>query len=161
MSISVDVNSNNTIGMRIDALIDEINSIPTMCACGAFCIFSLVFAFVLLNYGGANDNGNTTSTKPSKRISAPVALKTKDYNENEPRWCILKRLNCIFVFSFVISIMLFASNASECINDQSTLLMFLIGWGAFLSYFFGFFGISFVDADEIVQQADVLSSPKR
>merc|ERR1712232_323900 len=27
--------------------------------------------------------------------------------------------------------------------------------------FFGFFGISFVDTDEIVQQADVLSSPKR
>ena len=155
MSISADGSSNSTIGMRIDALIYDINSIPTIYACGAFCIFSLVFAFVLLNYGGATNN-TTTSTKPSKRISEPPAQKTKDYmKDNEPRWYILKRLNYIFGFSFVISIILFANNASEYINDPSTLLMFLIGWGTFLSYFFGFFGISFVDTDEIVQQADL------
>jgi len=176
-SFVVESDAANTIGMHIDALVDKILNMPTIYGYGAFFTCSLVFAFVLLN---CSDKRNTVAAKASSNESVtkmrssnpPLQQKQRTErnnssgNEPEPRWYILQRLNYIFVIGFVISIMLFANNATSYINEPSTLLMFLIGWGTFLSYFFGFFGISFVDTDDIVVQQDlhasaVMSSPKR
>jgi len=47
-------------------------------------------------------------------------------------------------------------NASLYLNDSTSLLQFLSIWSIFLCYFFGFFGISFVNLDDLV----VDSAPK-
>lgn len=145
-----------TIGMRIDATLDKMNDIPAIYGYGTFVSCSLIFAFVLLNYG------SSTVSNPTKRVNPPKQQsKRSNVNKPEPRWYILERLNYVFGIGFIVSIMLFAKNASWYINDPSTLLLFLIGWGTFLSYFFGFFGISFVDPDEIESHNLIGSTPKR
>jgi hypothetical protein len=38
-------------------------------------------------------------------------------------------------------------------QDSFSLVQYLIGWSLFLLYFFGFFGISFIDAEELAMGA--------
>lgn len=77
-------------------------------------------------------------------------VKPRSPNEPQPKWFILELLNYAVAIGFLFSLGMFASNASAFVNDSSKLIQFLIGWSASLCYFFGFFGISFVDADEIM-----------
>jgi len=150
---------NNTLGMRIDAAVDMLSKSPII-GYGAFITCSLVFAFALLNCSdkkspsvvvkNAKDKKNHPFQQCNTNLIKQEQRSNNNSNKPEPRWYILKRLNYLFVIGFVVSIVLFAKNATTYLNDPSTLLMFLIVWGAFLSYFFGFFGISFVDADEMI-----------
>merc|ERR1711862_1027422 len=124
---------------------------------GAFITCSLVFAFALLNCSDKKSpsvvvkNAKDEKNHPFQQCNTNLIKQTiNNSNKPEPRWYILKRLNYLFVIGFVVSIVLLKRNATTYLNDPSTLLMFLIVWGAFLSYFFGFFGISFVDADEMI-----------
>jgi len=73
-------------------------------------------------------------------------------DQPEPKWHVLKILNFAAVISFVTSILYFASDLPTYLNDSSTLLKFMAGWSVFLCYFIGFFGISFVDADELCEE---------
>mgnify|MGYP006866114999 FL=1 len=77
-------------------------------------------------------------------------MKPRSPNEPQPKWFILELLNYAVAIGFLFSLGVFASNASAFVNDSSKLIQFLIGWSVSLCYFFGFFGISFVDADEIM-----------
>ena len=43
----------------------------------------------------------------------------------------------------------FASNASTYLDDSTSLLQFLIIWSICMCYFFGFFGISFIELDDL------------
>ena len=65
----------------------------------------------------------------------------------EPKWHILKVLNYAAGTSFIASVLYFAGDAPRILSDSGALLRLGMGWGVFLCYFFGFFGISFVVAD--------------
>jgi len=76
----------------------------------------------------------------------------EETDEPEPRWHILRITNYVVATGFTLSVLQFASNASTYLNDSTSLLQFLMVWSLFLCYFFGFFGISFIELDDFVDQ---------
>ena len=59
-------------------------------------------------------------------------------------------MNYIIATGFTLSVLQFASNATTYLNDSTSLLQYLTIWSISLCYFFGFFGISFIDLDDLV-----------
>ena len=134
----------------IGNLIERIDSIPSTHLYFFAVATSIIFSFLLLNSGG--------STMPPD-VQLPSDLVCKDQQKQrqlpkhtgpEPKWHILKILNYAAVTSFTASVMYFASDYSTFLSDSVTLFKFLFGWSAFLVFFFGFFGISFVDTDGLL-----------
>ena len=134
----------------IGYLIERIDSIPSTHLYFFAVATSIIFSFLLLNSGG--------STMPPD-VQLPSDLVCKDEQRQrrlpkhtgpEPKWHILKILNYAAVTSFTASVMYFASDYSTFLSDSVTLFKFLFGWSAFLVFFFGFFGISFVDTDGLL-----------
>lgn len=72
-------------------------------------------------------------------------------DEPQPKWHILKITNYVATAVFFISVLQFASDATAYLNDSNALLSFLVIWSFLLCYFFGFFGISFVELDDFVE----------
>ena len=151
-----------TIGTRIDAVIASLESLPNTnpeiiyaTLIGA----SLIFSFLVLNSGGSSmatmlpPEGDADSlNKPTKII--PKANKkpvspTSTSDEPQPKWHILRLTNYVVTFGFLFSVLQFASNASTYLEDSSTLLQYLVIWSVFMCYFFGFFGISFIELDDL------------
>lgn len=136
-----------TIGMRIDAFLDSLSSTYLY---SFILVTSVTFSLLILNSG----NGTTPLTRdddtPVKTNTLPRKIRSSD--EPQPKWHILKFLNYAAVVGFILSIFQFASDAGTYINDSASVMKFMVCWSAFMCYFFGFFGISFVDADEIEEQ---------
>ena len=138
--------------MRIDSVIATIDSIPHTYQ--AFVIVSSLFALVLLNSSPTNPILASSNTDYQlKNLTDPVVKEKKSTSgfesEPQPKWHILKTLNVLAVIGLLASFGWFASNASTYLNDSNALLQFMAIWSAFLCYFFGFFGMSFIDADEL------------
>jgi len=132
-----------SIGVQIDAYVEVLYKCPSVAYVSLF-VFSIVFSYVLLN----------SDEQESKPFSGPKReeVKNRPSNEPQPKWYILKTLNYAAVISFLVSLVKFGSDATRYMNDSSSFSKFLVAWGIFLCYFIGFFGISFVDADEIAEQ---------
>jgi hypothetical protein len=150
-----------TVGERLDALIDTIDSLPSTHLYGAVVAVSVVFSFALLNWGGPSNH--TREDAPQKRrlswemrrsAASASAVSKSGETEPQPKWHILRVLNYAAVGSFAASVVIFCRGASVYLNDPATLLQFLVGWSLFLCYFFGFFGISFVDPDGMMMSYD-------
>mmetsp|Transcript_715 Transcript_715/g.1657 ORF Transcript_715/g.1657 Transcript_715/m.1657 type:complete len:632 (+) Transcript_715:278-2173(+) len=147
-----------TLGERLDALVDRIDSIPSTQLYIAAVVTSVVFSCMLLNSGGSN--GVVDPAKIPDNIGRPPSVRRKrrdgsnPEDEPEPRWHILTILNYAAVTSFTSSVLYFATDASRFLADSSSLLKFITGWSVFLCYFFGFFGISFVDADGLIAREE-------
>jgi len=152
-----------TLGERLDALIDGIDSLPSTHLFGAIALFSVAFAVLLLNTGGApqirdsalpphrlEQRDHSASTRTSARTTA--AARGGSEERREPKWHILKHLNYAASVSFLASVLYFASDASRFLDDSASLLKFFAGWSVYLCYFLGFFGISFVDADGLERE---------
>ena len=135
--------------MRLDSLIATIDSIPLTYR--AFVIICCAFSYTFLK--GGQNGPNVTNAQVDYQIrkitSDPVKRIPLKSDEPQPKWHILKLLNICAVVGLLTSFFQFASNASTYLNDSSSLLKFLGLWSTFLCYFFGFFGISFIDADEL------------
>lgn len=144
-----------TIGTRLDQLIAEVETMPSTQLYAILFAASVAFSFFLLNCGNPVRN----SAPPSASIigEKTIPVRPRSPNEPQPKWFILKRLNYAMVIGFLLSIGMFASNATIYMDDSSKLIQFLIFWSVFLCYFFGFFGISFVDADEIMAESEASS----
>ncbi len=173
-----------TIGMKIDSVIVNIDNLPyTYQAFAVVCCF-FAFLVLNCNNPTANHTYDTKATAQLKRHETQrthhVIVKNKTtessespstkHNEDEPqpKWHILKMLNILSVIGLLSSFVWFASTnaASTYLNgsnhDTSTmsashgvLLKFMALWSLLLCYFFGFFGISFVDADELERGSGV------
>ena len=150
-----------TIGTRIDAVIASLESLPHTnpeiiyaTLIGA----SLIFSFLVLNSGGSSSmaamlppEGDADSLNKPTKIKAnkkPVS-PTSTSDEPQPKWHILRLTNYVVTFGFLFSVLQFASNASTYLEDSSTLLQYLVIWSVFMCYFFGFFGISFIELDDL------------
>lgn len=150
-----------TIGTRIDAVIASLESLPHTnpeiiyaTLIGA----SLIFSFLVLNSGGSSmatmlppDGGDADSlNKPTKiKANKKTVSPTSTSDEPQPKWHILRLTNYVVTFGFLFSVLQFASNASTYLEDSSTLLQYLVIWSVFMCYFFGFFGISFIELDDL------------
>jgi len=146
----VELATSGTIGMKIDAVIASLSEIPVTYQ--LFAGICIIFSYMVLN-SSSDVNVNTSATDTSSYAKAAAAatnsVSKSDKEEPEPKWHILKILNIAAVIGFVTSVCYFAYDATTYINDSNSLMKFLILWSTFLCYFFGFFGISFVDSDEL------------
>ena len=158
-----------TIGMKIDSVIATIDAIPYTYQ--AFVIVCCVFAFLVLNSNqptssttdrtmNAKNNAIKQHDDPMKNVtkrSLSSSTPSKPTDEvPQPKWHILKLLNIVSVIGLLTSFFWFASNASTYLNnDNNVLFKFMALWSTFLCYFFGFFGISFIDDDELERGSQV------
>ena len=139
----------------IGNLIERIDSIPSTHLYFFAVATSIIFSFVLLNSGGSTMPPDVKLPsdlvcKDQQRAARTGGTKSTKHAGPEPKWHILKILNYAAVTSFTASVMYFASDYSTFLSDSVTLFKFLFGWSAFLVFFFGFFGISFVDTDGLL-----------
>ena len=99
---------------------------------------------------------NHDESAASCSLNKPKTVKKEQFsssstsNSPEPKWHILKITNYVAATGFLLSVLQFASDASTYLNDSTSLLQFLVVWSVFLCYFFGFFGISFIELDDFV-----------
>jgi hydroxymethylglutaryl-CoA reductase (NADPH) len=153
------ISHESTIGMKVDAFIATMNAIPITYR--AFVAICVIFSFTVLNSGNSGPNFDQqqkvkdlkhTAVDITKPSNATSSVKTSEEEEEpRPKWHILKLLNFAAVGVFFASIGYFAFDASTYLNDSQSLLKFLAAWSALMCYFFGFFGISFIDADELAR----------
>lgn len=131
-----------TIGTKLDRLISELDSVSPLSLYGAIVAFTIVISFSLVG------------SAPTSDLDAPVEVRGNKKGEQvvttgpQPKWFVLKWLNYVSVFAFLVSVITFSWNAQSYLQDSDSLFKFLIGWSLFMCYFFGFFGISFVDTTQ-------------
>ena len=133
--------SAETVGMKLDAFLSSLDSMPSTQQYGIIVAVTVVVSFSLLGSGGVQEE------VPAPTESMPK--KKRPLSGPQPKWFVLKWLNYFAVGAFLVSVAHFLWNAQIYLQDSSCLLRFLVGWSLFLCYFFGFFGISFVDTDEL------------
>jgi len=154
-----------TIGHKLDSLIVSVESIPATYT--VFGIIVLVFAYIGLKTlnGDTNSNGILMSSNVKGGASSSVCTTSKttskskhnllksnnnnNNNEPQPKWHILKMLNVIVVILFISSVFYSAYDVSGVLQDSHSLTRFLGIWSLSLCYFFGFFGISFLEIDDL------------
>ena len=149
-----------TLGMHIDSVIAHIQNISTPQLYATVIAVSLAFSFYLLNSGGGSSSLAMMDKDKSTAGVADSLHKPKKKQQQqqgtssapEPKWHILKITNYVAALGFLLSVLLFVSNATTYLNDSTSLLQFLGVWSVFLCYFFGFFGISFIELDDFVDQ---------
>jgi len=146
-----------TIGMRIDTIIAFIKDVPA--TYHLFLVLCFVFSCTVLNIAtGTTVNDPQQQQEQCKEFSnknTDPIKSSRNNNDNsdepQPKWHILKILNIAAVVGFLTSIGYFAFDASAFMNDSGSLLKFLACWSVFVCYFFGFFGISFIDEDVLIE----------
>eukprot|EP00548_Thalassiothrix_antarctica_P000069 CAMPEP_0194141524 /NCGR_PEP_ID=MMETSP0152-20130528/10919_1 /TAXON_ID=1049557 /ORGANISM="Thalassiothrix antarctica, Strain L6-D1" /LENGTH=627 /DNA_ID=CAMNT_0038840169 /DNA_START=171 /DNA_END=2054 /DNA_ORIENTATION=+ len=138
-----------TLGMKLDTFLSNMDSLSSTELYGLIVVITVIISFSLLGYGGNQDMEEKELRLPSPKRSS---LQKQQKSGKQPKWFVLKILNYLAVGSFLASVGLFSWNAKLYLakEDSSALIRFLIGWSIFLCYFFGFFGISFVDHDDFV-----------
>jgi hydroxymethylglutaryl-CoA reductase (NADPH) len=134
--------SHMTIGMHLDALLERMDSLSSTELYGIIVLFTVGISFLLLGSGGSAVD-DVVLKEPQQKIPS---MKPKG---RQPKWHILKWLNYAAIVGFVASVAKAVMHASGYLEDSFSLVQYLVGWSLFLCYFFGFFGISFIDADEL------------
>ena len=141
-----------TLGMRLDAFTAQLDSLSSTQLYGVTVLSSIIFCVLLLNTGRLSKIDLRTAPEPKQ--SSDVRKSLNRSTEPQPKWYILNLLNLLAGLSFIVSVVAFLSDASTYMQDSLSVFKFLVGWGVFLCYFFGFFGISFVDADLLERTAE-------
>ena len=145
----------------VDAVIAQLQTVSTTQVYATVIAVSLAFAFFLLNSGGGSSALAIKTEESSDVLHKPKAPMMRQQQQQqqqpmasipEPKWHILKITNYVTATGFLLSVLQFASNASTYLNDSTSLLQFLSVWSVFLCYFFGFFGISFIELDDFADQ---------
>ena len=109
------------------------------------------------NVASSNATAIHTTTNTTANANAN-ANSNANFNVNanvtpQPKWHILKFLNILSVILLLTSFGWFASNASTYLNDSHAMVKFMAVWSMLICYFFGFFGMSFIDEDELERVA--------
>ena len=142
-----------TIGMRLDAVLDQCNSLSSTQLYVVIVSATIGMCIALM---GTKHNSYNVEMKqpPPPTVTPPVVHNnhtTKQPSANlgrQPRWHIFWWTNYLCMAGFVYSLAYFWTNASYYLYQQpDQLLHFLVGWSVFVGYFFGFFGISLVHQD--------------
>ena len=145
-----------TLGMQLDDMIAQIDQLPSTQLYGLIVAATVGLCVVLLGTGNSNlelqqhrqkqqQQQNDDLKKPAKMAASPAVVD----GGKQPKWHIFKWINYIAVGAFLLSVCTFCSNASQYLHHESqgVLVQFLVGWSAFLLYFFGFFGVSLIHED--------------
>mmetsp|Transcript_20111 Transcript_20111/g.43665 ORF Transcript_20111/g.43665 Transcript_20111/m.43665 type:complete len:124 (+) Transcript_20111:212-583(+) len=118
-----DTTSAPTVGMQIDAVIAQFQTVSTTQLYATVIAVSLAFSFFLINSGG----GSSALTMMDREDGGEQAPKKKKQQQQrrasapEPKWHILKITNYVATTGFLLSVLQFASNASTYLNDSTSL----------------------------------------
>ena len=137
--------SQMTIGMQLDAMLARLDSLSSTQLYGIIVCFTVAISFLLLGSGSTVDDVPLVEMTKKKKTPLPPNVG------RQPKWFVLKWCNYAAIVSFVASVGKAAMHAYQ--QDSFSLVQYLIGWSLFLCYFFGFFGISFIDAEELAMGA--------
>lgn len=150
-----------TIGMRLDVFLNKLDTLPSTHLYIIAVLASTVLSFVILNPSGSSSHTHGLTSQKTSKSSSKNLVSVADVEGSsdvpQPKWYILKVLNYAVAVGFIVSVLAFAANASFYITDSFSVVKFLAVWSFLLAYFFGFFGISFVDADEIDRRSKAMS----
>jgi hypothetical protein len=132
-----------SLGMKLDAMLQQVDSLSSTTLYAVIVGFTVVISFLLLGSG----------VQDVPQLSSSPTLKKASFASQgpQPKWFVLRWLNYAAIVGFCVSVLSFAMNAQTYMKDSSVMFRFLIGWSLFLCYFFAFFGISFVDADDLME----------
>jgi len=155
-----------TLGMRIDTAIAFASDVPVTYQ--LFLSLCLIFSCTVLNIATGNEqrasrfhSADVAAAEAERDVTKPSSRNVSDSDdEPEPKWHILKILNIAAVLGFFTSVGYFASEASRFMNDSGSLLKFLVCWSTFVLYFFGFFGIAFIDDDVLNPRQQRCKKPR-
>jgi hypothetical protein len=134
-----------SLGMKLDALLQQVDSLSSTTLYAVIVGITVVVSFLLLGSG-------VQDVPPVHSVSPPALKKPLNSQGPQPKWFVLRWLNYAAMFGFAVSVLSFGMHAQTYMKDSSAMVRFLVGWSLFLCYFFGFFGISFVDADDLIMQ---------
>ena len=144
LTLSNTMTDHVTIGMHLDAMLDRLDSLSSTQLYGIIVLATVGVSFLLLGSGGSAVDDVAFVKAPQSNPTNRIVPKGR-----QPKWHILKWLNYAAIVGFVASVAKAAMHASGYLEDSFSLVQYLVGWSLFLCYFFGFFGISFIDADEL------------
>ena len=153
-----------TIGMRLDAAIQQLDTMSSMQLYALIVGLTIVFATVLLSSASEPE---IMPDSELREVNAATAVNHPQNNRRkghpEPRWHIFRWVNYAAVAVFGWSVADFSLHCTKYLNhsDSSVLLKFLLGWSLCLCYFFGFFGISFVHDTIAVEPEEAAAADTR
>lgn len=167
-----------TIGQKLDAAVAYLENLDDNRRYLIALLTSVAFSFALLNSG----KGVRYLEGVTAKAKAEAVLEKKGVNGNgnggndydssdgrEPRWYIFKILNYALGSTFLASVVHFIAYSENYLMNSAEqgnarLMVLLSLWTVYVLYFWGFFGVSFVDTDEQMEADDCLgdlpSSPK-
>jgi len=145
--------TSGTIGILVDDLVGQLQSLPSAQLYALIVIVAIVFCYAQLGTG-LNENVDSVAAKQmTDRSNAAAAaainssMKKTSNDDNsmpQPKWQIFHYVNCAVIGIFSWSVATFCWNATAYYDDSTLMVQFLIGWSIFLCYFFGFFGVGFI-----------------
>ena len=140
-----------TLGMRLDALISSLDHLSSTQLYALIVFATVGLCLVVLGTGSHEDDDHVVH-QPSAAASSSSPVKPANSHAStagpQPRFWIFKYVNVAVSLVFLASILQFAFNASDYMEHLNT---FLVGWSVLLCYFFGFFGVSLIHTDLLVE----------
>lgn len=150
-----------SIGMQIDNLLERLNHLSSTQLYIITVTFMALATFIILSPAGTpllNSDVDvtkaTTPTKPSNHQVGVTSAAPAIYG-------YLRMINFIGLACFLASLVAFFNNAEVYSSSSPILYRFLIGWSAYLAYFFSFNGVSIIydNLDPVVaEDGNVISS---
>lgn len=146
-----------TIGQRLDAAVAYVENLDDTRRYLVALLVSVVFSSILLNSGKGTRYLEGVVAKGEDMLERQEKSKhgkqRSDRKGREPRWYIFTILNYALGSTFLASVVHFiAYSESYLMNTaeqgNAKLMTLLALWTVYVLYFWGFFGVSFVDTDE-------------
>lgn len=145
----------STIGMKLDGMIAELDNLSSTQLYALIVAATVAVCLVVLGTGNSHQDASTTSMAAAMSASKTTSVPKKG---RQPRFWIFKYVNVGVSLLFLASVIHFAMNAPEYMEHLNS---FLIGWSVLLCYFFGFFGVSLIHTDLLVEENTVATSANK
>jgi hypothetical protein len=131
-----------TIGQHLDQFLQRFEEPTSTELYIAVVGLTILVSFFLL----AQANETPWMEEPGKQLPPRTTAQQQQQRRRsrEPQWHIFRYVNYVFIAVFLFSVVEFGWNAELYLDDNHSLLKFMIGWSVSLCYFFGFFGVSLV-----------------
>ena len=138
-----------TIGMQIDNILESLHHLSSTQLYIITVTFMALATFLILSPAGTpllnsnvddvvtkiNTTKSTNTTKPNSNPSTSATPAIYGY---------IRMINFIGLACFLASLVAFFNNAEAYSSSSPILYRFLIGWSAYLAYFFSFNGVSII-----------------
>ena len=162
-----------TVGQQLDAFLEGLQNLDSTHKYLVAFATCLAVSFVVLNSGQGRyldvkgkDHEKAASQKKDLIVANDMPQKASATGKEsvvsggrEPRWYIFKIMNYVLATSFLASVVHFLLNSEEYIMSNDHIKTLGAVWTLFVLYFWGFFGVSFVDTDEHLEEEESPSSP--